>query len=294
MDIGIALPTMCRGYSRATTLNWCRLADQGPFSSISSGERLTFHNPELWTTMSAAAALTKRLRILVNLSILPANPPALVAKQTATLDVLSDGRVTLGVGVGGREHDYRALGTGFERRHTKLDEGVATLRSLWSGQPLFDGADPVGPACVQLGGPPILAGAIGPKALARAARWADGVTGFSLSGAPDELSAAARAAHQAWDANSRSDPRLVSGTFYVLGVPEPDHTLRAFVTEYLSIFSRPGAESIARAMTTFTPDAINRTLDGAEEAGLDEFILTPGSTDLKVLEATIELIDKRG
>ena len=293
MEIGIALPTMCRGYDRSSTVDWCRLADEGPFSSVSCGERVTFHNPEMWTTLAAAAALTERLRIVVNLSVLPAHPPALVAKQVATLDVLSEGRVTLGVGIGGREHDYRALDAPFERRHARLDADVAALRELWSGTPAFDGADPLGPPCVQAGGPPILAGALGPKAMARAARWADGLIGFSVAGVPKEMQATADAGRRAWDEAGRATPRLVSGCFYVLGVPDAANTLRDFTAEYIAILGAGFADAMARSMTTFDSDAMNRALDGAEEAGIDEFILVPGSPDVAVLEATIDLIAKR-
>ena len=293
MDIGISLPTMCRGYSRASTVDWARLADQGPFSSISCGERMTFHNPEAWITLAAAAAVTERLRILMNLSVLPAHPPALVAKQVATLDVLSEGRVTLAVGVGGREHDYRSLGASFDKRHQRLDEQVATLRSLWKGGPLFEGADPVGPPCVQPGGPPVLAGAMGPKSLARAAQWADGVIGFSVGGVPGEMRDAADAARTAWDEAGREPPRLVSGCFYALGVPEPATTLRGFTTDYLAFAGRGFAQQVADTLTAFDADAVGRAIDGAEEAGLDEFILVPASPDLAVLEATMELVSGR-
>jgi alkanesulfonate monooxygenase SsuD/methylene tetrahydromethanopterin reductase-like flavin-dependent oxidoreductase (luciferase family) len=293
MDIGISLPTMCRGYSRASTLEWARLADQGPFSSISCGERVTFHNPEAWITLAAAAAVTERLRILMNLSVLPAHPPALVAKQVATLDVLSEGRVTLAVGVGGREHDYRSLSAGFDGRHQRLDDHVATLRSLWKGEPLFDGADPVGPPCVQAGGPPVLAGAMGPKALARAATWADGVIGFSVGGVRQEMRAAADAARRAWEEAGREPPRLVSGCFYALGVPEPATTLRDFTSEYLAFAGHDFADRFAATLTAFDAGAVNRALDGAEEAGLDEFVLVPASPDLAVLEATMELVNSR-
>lgn len=293
MEIGISLPTMCRGYDRATTLDWCRLADDGPFSSVSCGERMTFHNPEMWTTMAAAAALTERLRIFVNLSVVPAHPPALVAKQVASLDVLSGGRVTLAVGVGGREDDYRALEVPFARRHDRLDDAVSALRALWSGKPPFDGADPIGPSCVQPGGPPVLAGAMGPKSLARAAKWADGVVGFSVGGVPGEMSASADAARRAWAEAGRSAPRVVSGCFYTLGIGEAADTLRGYTSDYLAVFGRKGADAYAKSMTTFEPDAVNRALEGAEEAGIEEFVLVPGAADIAVLEATIELIEKR-
>ena len=96
-------------------------------SSISCGERITFQNQEMNITNAAAAALTERVRVFVNLVVLPMHPIPLIAKQIATRDVLSGGRVTLGVGIGGREHDYLAMGSTMDRRHQRLDDGVAYL-----------------------------------------------------------------------------------------------------------------------------------------------------------------------
>ncbi|MEU1982096.1 LLM class flavin-dependent oxidoreductase [Nocardia sp. NPDC019395] len=293
MDIGIALPTMCRGYDRAATVEWSRLADQAPVSSISCGERMTYHNPEMWTTLAAAAAVTERVRIIANVSVLPAHPVALVAKQAATIDVLSEGRFTLGVGVGGRGADYRSLAADSGRRHDRLDRAVADLRSLWAGEPPFDGADPVGPPCVQPGGPPVLAGALGPKSLARAARWADGVVAFSVGGVPEEIAWSADAARRAWTEAGSGAPRLVSGCFYTLGVPEAPAVLRGFTAEYLGFLGSRNADEAAATMKTCDADALHRTLDAAEAAGLDEFILVPGSADRAVLDATLELIASR-
>ncbi|GAA5063766.1 LLM class flavin-dependent oxidoreductase [Nocardia callitridis] len=293
MDIGIALPTMCRGYDRAATVEWSRLADQGPVSSISCGERLTFHNQEMWTTLAAAAAVTERVRIFANLSVLPAHPVELVAKQSATIDVLSEGRFTLGVGVGGRIDDYRSLAAGFGKRHERLDHAVAELRSLWAGECPSAGTDPVGPPCVQPGGPPVLAGALGPKSLARAAKWADGVVSFSVTGTPAEIAWSAEAARQAWTDAGRAAPRLVSGCFYALGIAEPERVLRDFTADYLDFLGPEAASGTAAAMGTHESDALHRALDAAEAAGLDEFILVPASADRAVLDSTLELIGAR-
>ncbi len=124
MDVGVTLPTLAPGYGPRTTVEWSQGVDEGPFSSVSTGERITFSNPELVATLAAAAAVTERVRIIANVLVLPLHPVAVVAKQAATLDQLSGGRFTLGVGVGGRGHDYRAAGSNQERRHARLDEGV--------------------------------------------------------------------------------------------------------------------------------------------------------------------------
>ncbi|MCB1016317.1 MAG: LLM class flavin-dependent oxidoreductase [Acidimicrobiales bacterium] len=297
MEIGIALPTMAPGYGPATTVDWARGADEGPFSSISTGERISFDNQDWVGALAAAAAVTERVRVMANVVVLPLHPTAEVAKQVATLDQLSGGRFTLGVGVGGREHDYRSLGAPFARRHARLDEQVAELRRLWAGEPPFDGADPVGPPPLQPGGPPLLAGALGPKALARAARWADGVTGFSVAGAADEMATTFRLAEQAWhDAGRSTAPRKVNGCFYLLGEDDAAarDELRRFAARYLGVFGREFAEAMAAETRVWSVGALHGLLDGAEEAGCDEVVLVPGTVDRACLDRTVAaLADRR-
>src|SRR5581483_9984660 len=133
--------------------------------SVSAGERITFRNQEQLVVLSAAASLTERVRIIATVVVLPMHPSPVVAKQLATLDVLSGGRLTVGVGVGGREHDYRAAHAGFDRRLARLDEQVGELRRLWRGEPPFEGAEAVGPPPTQAEGPPIWSSSLGPKSL---------------------------------------------------------------------------------------------------------------------------------
>ena len=85
------------------------------------------HQPRLAPCdLAAVAALTERVRLWTTIVILPAHDEVAVAKQMASVDVLSDGRLTVGVGVGGREHDYRAINASFARRWQRMDEQVAT------------------------------------------------------------------------------------------------------------------------------------------------------------------------
>src|SRR5688572_17406859 len=120
MDVGISLPTMAAGYGPTTTVDWARAIDAGPYSSVSTGERISFDNPDWVVALAAAAAVTERVRVIANVVVLPLHHPAMVAKQVATLDVTSNGRVTLGVGVGGRGHDFRSVDAPYERRHARL------------------------------------------------------------------------------------------------------------------------------------------------------------------------------
>lgn len=296
MEIGIALPTMAPGYGPATTVDWARGIDAGPFSSVSTGERISFDNQDWTAALAAAAAVTQRVRVIANVVVLPLHPTVEVAKQAVALDQLSNGRFTLGVGVGGREHDYRCLGAPFARRHARLDEQVAELRRLWAGEPPFEGADPVGPPPVQAGGPPLLAGSLGPKSMARAARWADGVTGFSVAGVADEMAATFRLAEQAWaDAGRDHAPRKVNGCFYLLG--EDDEAardeLRRFAARYLGVFGREFAEAMAAETRVWNAAELHRLLDDAEAAGCDELILVPGTVDTDCLDRTAAALASR-
>lgn len=287
MEIGIALPTMAEGFGRDTFVDWCRGIDEGPYSSVSAGERITFHNPELLVANTAAAALTGRVRVITNIAVVPLHRPALLAKQLATLDVLAAGRLTVGVGVGGREQDYRALGVPFEDRHRRLDDGVAELRRLWSGAPAYDGGSPVGPAPHTPGGPPLLAAAMGPRSMARAARWATGVTGFSIGADPVEIARGNDLAVDAWDAAGRDQrPRLVSGSFYLLGGAHADAELKRFARAYLAVFGDRAADALSQLVGLSSPGRLLDALAAAESAGCDEFILVPGTVDPDCLERT--------
>lgn len=294
MEIGVALPTMARDYTRRTTLTWSQGIDAGPFSSVSCGERISFHNQEMLVTNAAAAALTERVRVFVNIAVGPLHSAGMLAKQMATLDVLSEGRLTLGLGVGGREHDYRSAGSAFQNRHQRLDDLVDELKQLWAGHPPFDGADPIGPVPVHPGGPELLSAAMGRKALARAARWADGNSGFSIDADAAGLTAAVTATDRAWtDAGRSTAPRHVSGCFCALGTSDDQGVLQAFTYDYLAVFGDRFARDMAHAAEVWNVERLGRVLDDAEAAGVDEFILVPATTDPSCLTALTAAVRDR-
>jgi probable F420-dependent oxidoreductase len=127
------------------------------------------------------AASTSRIRLGIAVVNLPFISPAVLAKQAATLDVLSAGRLDLGLGIGWMPEEFEAAGASMARRGARADEYVAVLRALWAeGVSQFSGefySVPAGhadPKPVQPGGPPVLLGGMAPPALARAGRLADG------------------------------------------------------------------------------------------------------------------------
>jgi alkanesulfonate monooxygenase SsuD/methylene tetrahydromethanopterin reductase-like flavin-dependent oxidoreductase (luciferase family) len=289
----MTLPSMVAGVDRGTLLAWCRGIDAGPFSSLACGERIAFHNLEMRTLLGAAAALTSRVRIVPSLYVLPMHPAALVAKEIATLDVLSSGRVTVCVGVGGREQDYRAVGAPFVERFATLDAQVAELRRLWASEPVFEGAPAVGPQCVQAGGPPIWSGAMGPRSLARAARWADAVMGFAATSEVADSARGFEAVDAAWREAGRKEraPRI-AGFWYGLG-PGAEERLQRYAFDYLRVFGERGASAMAAKQRIHSTESFHDALDALEALGCDELFLTPCDADPALLERTCEALAAR-
>ncbi len=278
MDVGLAFPQMTAGFDRDGVQAWCQAVDDGPFSSISAGERITFDNLDGRTLCTAAAALTERVRILFNVIVAPWHPPALLAKELASIDVLSGGRADVAMGVGGREQDYAALGSPFTGRFGRLDASVAELRRLWAGGEA-EGGGQVGPTPIQPGGPRVLCSGTGPKSLARAARWADGVSGFTIAASPAEAGANFRLAEAAWTGAGRTDrPRLVTGSFAALG-PDAADTLEAFGRRYLAVFGERAAKGLSRRMPLSNEAQLTNFLRGLAHQGCDEAIIVPADNN---------------
>ncbi|MGQ0804090.1 MAG: LLM class F420-dependent oxidoreductase [Actinomycetota bacterium] len=154
------------------------------------GDEVAIADPLIW--MSWVAAVTTRLRVATGILILPQRNPVTLAKELATLDVLSRGRVDLGIGVGWLREEFEALGVPFERRGARTDEYVAAMRALWSDDPAtfkgefvsFDRCH-CNPKPVQPGGIPIVVGGHSQAAARRAGRLGDGF--FPGRFRPEEL-----------------------------------------------------------------------------------------------------------
>lgn len=289
MKIGMTLPTMVPATRREEILGWSRAVDEGPFASLAAGERISFGNPEVLATLSAAAALTERVRIVVTAVVLPMHPTAWIAKQLATLDVLAGGRLTVAVGVGGREEDFRVVGAPFARRHARMDAQVAELRRLWAGEPALPGTAAVGPRPFQPGGPPLWIAASGERPLRRAARWADGLAGFSLGPDPDEMQRHFALARDAWREAGRTPPTLVTSFWYALG-PGAAERLEAYARRYLGVFGEGVAGALAARCRCAGEAALREALSRARDAGADQVILVPTSTDLGELARSVDAI----
>jgi alkanesulfonate monooxygenase SsuD/methylene tetrahydromethanopterin reductase-like flavin-dependent oxidoreductase (luciferase family) len=217
MDIGIGLPATIPGTSGSLVLDWARRADSGPFSSLGILDRLVYPNYEPMITLSAASAVTERIRVMSTILIAPLRRGGVLAKQVATLDALSGGRLTLGIGVGAREDDFHAAPASFHERARSFEEQLELMRRVWSGQPVSDEVGPMGPPPARPGGPELLIGGYSPAAISRVGRWGDG---FISGGIPDpeQVRQMFDVAEESWRAEGREGrPRLVACLYYALG-----------------------------------------------------------------------------
>lgn len=209
MEVGIGLPATVPGVEREQLLEWSRRADAAGFSSLGVIDRLVYPNLEPLLALTAAAAVTERIRLTTSILIAPLHPNvALLAKELATLDRLSGGRLVAGLAVGGREDDYAAGGVDFAGRGRAFERQLDELKQIWAGEERgYAGA--VGPPATRREGPPILIGGQVDAAYERVCRYAEGW--IAGGGGPALFAQGAEKARSAWRAHGREgEPRLAA------------------------------------------------------------------------------------
>jgi alkanesulfonate monooxygenase SsuD/methylene tetrahydromethanopterin reductase-like flavin-dependent oxidoreductase (luciferase family) len=278
MEIGINLPVMSPGLHRDSLLSWCERIDQGFYSSLAVGERIAFYNPEVLTTLAAAAATTSRVKLVSNVIVPMLHHPVMLAKQLATLDTLSSGRLVVGLGVGGREQDYQAVDAPMGRRLRRLADAVAAMRRVWSQEPVVPEALPVGPAPSRATGPTLLAGSLSPDAIAVSSRWADGLTGFAFGPSEMEMKMQLDAARKAWEGRGRPKPWLATGFWYALG-DDARAQLDAYLDRYLNFMAPIARDSVKAICSVTSAERLREAVQKARDLGADEVLLVPTTAD---------------
>ncbi|MFC4504411.1 MULTISPECIES: LLM class flavin-dependent oxidoreductase [Streptomyces] len=286
MKIGLGLPID----DPALLPDWARRADEGPFSTLGLLDRLVFHNPEPLIALAALAGATSRIRLQTEVLIAPVHHTALLAKQTATLDRISGGRFTLGIGVGGREDDFRATGVDVRSRGRRLDEQLARLRATWAGEPYGDGVGPIGPAPRTPGGPEVLFGGFVPAAVERVGRFGDGFIGAALP--PQYLDGLFREVERVWEKYDRPGrPRLVAQLSVALGPHATVERARRNLLDYYEFTGRAGY--MADALLT-TPERIRAAVADLAGIGADEVVLYCWAPDPDQVDRLAEAVFQDG
>jgi len=277
MRVGVGLPGGIPGVEGTLVVDWAVRAEARNFSHLAGIDRVRYGNYEPLTVLAAAAAVTRRITLATTILLSPLRNTALLAKQVASLDRLSDGRLVLGVGIGSRQDDYEATGLDYRSRGRRLSEQLADLRRHWE-------EDAIGPPPARPGGPPILVGGNSGPAFARMARYGDGY--IHGGGPPRAFARVAGEARAAWiDAERPGQPQLWGQGYFALGAAEAG---AKYLRDYYA-FTGPFADRIVAAML-ITPQAVTEYIQGYEEAGCDELALLPAVAALEQLDRLADIV----
>jgi alkanesulfonate monooxygenase SsuD/methylene tetrahydromethanopterin reductase-like flavin-dependent oxidoreductase (luciferase family) len=233
------------------------------------------------------------VRLVTTVVVPQLHAPVPLAKALATGDRLSGGRLTVGLGVGGRDEDYRAadadLGT---KTIAGMAERVAVMRRVWAGERVADAVRPVGPPPVQPGGPDLLVGTLGPRTIRAAAAWADGLAGMSLDVDLAEMAKVFDLARDAWREAGRPAPRLTTSFWFALGEPDDARAqLHRHLRHYMNWIPAEYVDALAAtAGFAGTPAQLAGVLRQVADLGADEVQLIPTSSRVDQVHRLAELL----
>jgi alkanesulfonate monooxygenase SsuD/methylene tetrahydromethanopterin reductase-like flavin-dependent oxidoreductase (luciferase family) len=287
------MPVMEPDLDAATLKAWARVIDGGPFSSLCWGERIAFHNPDSLTLLGALAAWTDRVRLVTTVIVPQLHDSVMLAKGLATGDMLSGGRLTVGLGVGGRDEDYRAVGadTGTQTMRG-LAESVAVMKRIWAGEKVTESVVPVGPPPLQTGGPELLIGTMGPKTVRSAAAWADGLAATTLDLDVDKQNELFDVARHAWAQAGKPKPHLATSFWFAVG--DDGQEARAQLHRHLLRYMNWIPTQVVDAMAPTTgwagnDDELLAVLHKFKDIGTDEVHLIPTSSNIDQLRRVAEV-----
>jgi alkanesulfonate monooxygenase SsuD/methylene tetrahydromethanopterin reductase-like flavin-dependent oxidoreductase (luciferase family) len=274
VEIGIGLPTTIPGATREQVIEWAKRADTAGFSSLGTIDRVVYGNYDPLVALAAAAAVTERARLLTSVMLLPIRQnAALVAKQAASIQALSNGRLVLGVGVGGRPDDFEASGVSMDARGTRFVKMLDEMKRVWAGEERgYAGA--IGPD-VSADPPSLILGGSVDATFRRAAKYADG---WILGAQPPENFPEPRdKLRDAFEKAGRSEaPRALALSYFSLD-DDPEAQVRATIGDYYSFLGEYTDRVVSVAAKG--EDAIKERLRAFEEVECDEVIMFPASAD---------------
>ena len=277
MRLGVGLPATVPGARADEIVEWARAAERSGFSTLGTLDRVVFDNFDPIPVLAAAAAVTERIGLTTSILIGPYRGNGVIlAKQLASIDQLSGGRLTVGIAVGNRADDYQATDISYAGRGAAQDALLTRMRGVWRGDPQAGGT--VGPSPARTGGPPVLIGGgpgSGPLLSATRAirRVIEHGSGWVSGGDPRTFAQTAQAVRTGWEQAGRDgSPRLVSLGYFALGADAADAASR-YLGRYYSFNAEAAAHAMAGVMTS--QEKLTAGIRGFADAGCDELILFP-------------------
>ena len=287
MKLGVGLP----GYlgtlvEPGFVLDWARRADEAGFAALAAHDRPDHDTWEPLTTLAAVAAITKNARLITTTLLLPARDAGLVAKQAATIDVISGGRFELGVGVGVRDQDFSALGSELSGRGRRLEHQLEQINDVWqAAMERGDDTGVLGPPPVQRPRPPIRVGGYQPAAYRRAVELGDGY--FFGNAGVETMRTKIPEIREVYRAAGR--PELpIGGLAYFAATSDSARLAQAEAN--LMHYYGTLAKLFEQLVLTGDEPTLREKVKGYAEAGVDILYLFPVLPEFDQLDAAARLI----
>jgi alkanesulfonate monooxygenase SsuD/methylene tetrahydromethanopterin reductase-like flavin-dependent oxidoreductase (luciferase family) len=285
MKIGMGLPAAVPEADVTALGEWAAVAERLGFCSLGVIDRLVYDNLDPLVALAAAAARTERVELLTTVLNVPYRQNAVVlAKQLASVDRLSGGRLTAGLALGGWPEDYEASDVARHGLGAAMDAMVATMLQAWDGK--LAGASGPMPA-LPPDRPGLLFGGLVPAAFARAATAGQGwiAPSFGIQQVVDGVESIRTAWHRAGRAGR---PRVVTVRYFCFG-PDADehaeHYLRHYYLDYVDL---------VKADTPTTPEHLGAELSRLRGAGADDVVLMPCTDDVAQVTLAADVLDDLG
>lgn len=252
-------------------------------------DRIVYDNLEPLTFLSAAAAVTERIRIGTSVLLAGIRHPVHLAKSAATLDFISAGRLTLGIGFGSRENDFRATNTPFEGRGSRAEEAIKLVKRLWTEEGVTHKGRffhvenlTIGPRPIQSPHPPIWMGGSAESVLKRVGRMADGyVCGSSaipeLPSTWEKISAYAKAA-------GRDPKKIEKAALNFIAIDDDKAKAIEVCAAYLNRYYGKVRLDIEKNFVVGAPGACAEKIRSIFSGGLETLILGMATPDLRQLD----------
>ena len=297
MDYGVHLPLMAlheQHWTLRRLLEYTEIAEHLDFRALSTNDHLVFSRPWLDGPTALAAVLnrTGQMTLATTVALPVVRGPVALAKSLAAIDLLSGGRLVVGVGPGSSARDYAAVGIPFEERWKRLDEAVQALRALWAREALsFDGTFystegiTLEPFPAQQPGPPIWIGSWGSEAgLRRTARLGDGWLASAYNTTPEAFASTLERLGERLTAVGRDPdrfPNAIATMFFY--VTEDRATAERIIKDVLSpTLKRPEGELGQRLLIGSAQDCAEK-LAAYGAAGAQRVFLWPVDDELRQL-----------
>src|ERR1700744_1389676 len=284
MRIGIGLPTQTRDVSAAIIPEWASRAEKAGFASLATIGRTAYPGAMDTAALAGAAAVTSTIELTSTVMLATVWPPVLFAKELASIDAMSGGRLTLGLGIGGdRPDDFVVEGLPARGLGKRIDSDLETYHRVWRGEPVGGGVNAAVPAGTRA--IPLMFGGMAPASFERMAKWGEGYIGGSLPAA--DIQPCFESARQAWkDGGREGSPRLVAIAYFVFG--EIDAGGGNIRGHYAAI-----GDDLAGAISGNVhagPDGVMAAVESFAAIGADDLIFNPAFPDLKEIDKLAEVV----